>query len=121
VYSASAASFAETSGGVVTLLIKQAIFVAISIVTIIFFAKLDYHIYAKIGKPIIIVAVISLALVLIFGEVVNGARRRLDLGIFTIQPVELVKFAVVLYFSALLVKKQQVIKSFENGFVPFMV
>jgi cell division protein FtsW (lipid II flippase) len=36
------------------------------------------------------------------------------------QPVEFVKFAIVIYFSALLVKKQNVIKTFEYGFLPFI-
>jgi cell division protein FtsW len=42
------------------------------------------------------------------------------LGPISIQPVEFVKFAIVIYFSALLSKRQKVIKSFSEGFLPFL-
>ena len=120
VYSASAPISAEKFGAVDNLLINHAIRVAISLVTIILFSKIDYHIYQKIAKPVIIIAVILLILVLIFGDAVKGANRWLSLGFISFQPVEVVKFAIVIYFSALLVKKQNVIKNFYEGFLPFI-
>ena len=120
VYSASAPISAEKFGTVDNLLINHAIRIAISLVVLVLFSKIDYHIYQKVAKPIIFIAIVSLILVLLLGDELKGARRWLDVGVFTVQPVEFAKFAVVIYFSALLVKKQQVIKTFYEGFLPFL-
>ncbi|MDR0926485.1 MAG: putative lipid II flippase FtsW [Ignavibacteria bacterium] len=121
VYSASAPISAEKYGGVDALFIKQSIRVVLSIFALIFFSKIDYHIYDKLSKPIILSAVVLLVCVLIFGVDAKEARRQLDFGPIGFMPVEYAKFAVVLYFSCLLAKKQKVIKSFENGMLPFLI
>lgn len=120
VYSASAPTSVEKFGSVDKLFINQVIRVAFSLIILIIFSKIDYHIYKKIAKPIILVAVASLVLVLIIGDELKGARRWLSFGPLSIQPVEYAKFAIVIYFSYLLVEKQKVIKTFYEGFLPFI-
>ena len=120
VYSASAPISAEKFGSVDKLFINQAIRVVFSLIILVIFSKIDYHIYQKIAKPIILTAIALLILVLIVGDELKGARRWVLFGPFSIQPVEYAKFAIVIYFSVLLVKKQKVIKTFNEGFVPFL-
>ena len=120
IYSASASYSAEKFGSVDYLFINHTIRVALSLLVIVIFSKIDYHIYQTFAKPIILFSILLLILVLIFGDELKGARRWISLGFFTVQPVEIAKFAIVIYFSALLVKKQSVIKNFQEGFLPFI-
>jgi cell division protein FtsW len=43
------------------------------------------------------------------GREVNGARRWVDLGFFNFQPVEILKFAIITFFSSWLVKHQKLV------------
>jgi cell division protein FtsW len=63
-----------------------------------------------------------LILVLIpgFGREVNGARRWLDLPLFTVQPSEVMKLAVVLYAADYTARKHVVMKSFRRGLLPML-
>lgn len=121
VYSAGAPFAVEEKGNVDYFLINQTVRVVISLFVLIIFSKIDYHVYQKIAKPIILIAVALLVFVLVVGTETKGARRWLYFGPLSIQPVEFVKFAIVIYFSALLVKKQKIIKTFTDGFLPFLI
>ena len=63
-----------------------------------------------------------LVLVLIpgIGREVNGARRWISLGFATLQPSELMKFAVVLYAADYTVRKHAVLKNFKRGLLPML-
>ncbi len=49
---------------------------------------------------------------------VNGASRWLRLGPFTVQPLEAVKIALVIYLAYFFSGKQEMIKRFSIGFLP---
>lgn len=87
----------------------------------IVFAKIDYHIYRKISKPFLITSVILLILVLFMGSSAKGATRWLNFGPISLQPSEIVKFAIVIHFASMLSAKQAIIKDFEKGFLPFII
>ncbi len=121
VYSASA-TFAETKlGAAEKLFMNHGIRVAIAFFVMLLFAKIDYHIWKKISKPFIMLSISLLAIVLAIGSAAHGAARWIDLGPFSFQPSELAKFALVLHFARLLADKQEFIKDFKRGFLPFMV
>ncbi|EPR44449.1 cell division protein FtsW [Desulfovibrio sp. X2] len=52
------------------------------------------------------------------GVVINGARRWLHIGPFSIQPLELSKVALVIYLGYFFASKQDKVKSFAIGFIP---
>ncbi len=52
---------------------------------------------------------------------INGSRRWLRLGMFSFQPSELAKFAVVVYMSYYIAKKGEALRDFMNGLVPAYV
>ncbi len=54
------------------------------------------------------------------GVQLGGARRWLNLGILQIQPVEMVKFFIVVFVSTSLANKQKTIKSFKKGLFPIL-
>ncbi len=121
VYSASA-SIAELRFGYQEKLFwSHSIKVLIAIVLVIVFAKIDYHFWQKISMPLMILSLLMLIIVLFGGSSVKGSYRWISLGPVTFQPSEFVKFALVIHFSSLLTAKQQHIKDFEKGFLPFLL
>src|SRR5437879_12406153 len=64
------------------------------------------------------VALLVLVLIPGFGREVNGARRWLDLPLFSVQPSELMKLAAVLYAADYTTRKHGVLKKFRRGLLP---
>ena len=60
------------------------------------FANIPPHFLMRLAFPLYLLGVLLLVAVALFGDVVNGARRWLDLGVTRIQPSELMKIAVPL-------------------------
>ena len=56
---------------------------------------LDYRILERIAYPIYVVFILLLALVLVKGRVILGAKRWIELGFFSFQPSELTKLVVI--------------------------
>jgi len=60
------------------------------------FANISPHYLARLAFPLYVLGVLLLVGVALFGEVTQGARRWLDLGVTRIQPSELMKIALPL-------------------------
>jgi len=86
----------------------------------LFLSKVDYRFYKRFGKIGFIIGVGLLVLVLLIGIERNDAKRWIDLGITTFQPSEFVKFLVILFYAASLSEHKEKLKSFKEGFVPFI-
>ena len=96
----------SASQGNVNLVIKQAVFVSFGLCFMFALSQPDPDIY-KIMSPIFLIISLSLVLVtILFAKEINGAKRWLDLGVFTLQPSELVKIALPLYLSSYLYEKK---------------
>ncbi|MDA3844807.1 MAG: putative peptidoglycan glycosyltransferase FtsW [Candidatus Kapabacteria bacterium] len=121
VYSASAPFSEFKTGSTETFFMKHLWKVLFAIVLMFVFAKVDYHIWKKFSKPIMIIALIFLGAVLIFGEEVNHATRWLDLKIIVFQPSELARFALVIHLAVLLARDQDKIKDWKKGLKPILV
>ncbi len=85
---------------------RQALFAGAGILIMIFVSKIDYRIYIRKFpvirlKPVILLYFMCVLLqlyVLLFGPVINGARRWIDMGpLGRFQPSELTKIAVILF------------------------
>lgn len=59
----------------------------------------DYHLIRRFSKVIMGVGIVLLILVLIMGNDAKGAVRWLQVGPISVQPSEIMKFAVVLFFA----------------------
>ena len=79
---------------------RQALFAVIGIIAMFIFSKIDYHIYQKNANKILIFCFILMILVLIpgLGSVRGGSRSWFNLGIISLQPSELFKIAIIIYF-----------------------
>jgi cell division protein FtsW len=95
--------------------------VLIGFLILLLFAKIDYHKWEKLSKPIIFMAIVPLVLVFVIGTPLNGAYRWLSIGFFNFQPSELAKFALVLHICTLLKQRQEFIKDFKIGMLPILL
>jgi len=90
-YSASNASLVRVTGQLVNML------VALGIMWI--FANIPPHYLMRLSLPAYTIGLMLLLAVALFGDIVNGARRWLNIGITRIQPSELMKIAVPLMLA----------------------
>jgi rod shape determining protein RodA len=60
------------------------------------FANISPHFLMRLALPLYVVGVLLLIAVALYGDVIQGARRWLDLGITRVQPSEFMKIAVPL-------------------------
>ncbi len=83
---------------------KQLVFVLIGLVLMFFLAFTDYHLLRGLSNYFYLFGIASLIAVLLFGKTVNGTKGWFYIFGLGIQPVEFVKFALILflarYFSA---------------------
>lgn len=87
----------------------QSIWVILGFASLGFFSLFDYRKLYYFALPILIVAVILLALVFIpgVGIYVLGAHRWINAHFFTIQPAEFAKLALAIYLSAWFSNKEK--------------
>ena len=60
---------------------------------------IDYHLIRRVSKSALAVSIALLALVLVAGTGAKGATRWLQIGPLSLQPSEITKFTVVLFFA----------------------
>lgn len=101
----------------------QLIWSIIGITAMVFFMNLDYHIYQKNAKLILILTIIGLVIVLIpgIGRIVGGSRRWIMIGPIRIQPSELAKLGMVIYLSQYFARKGEKVNSFIEGLLPPLI
>lgn len=91
-------------------------------IALIIVSLIPYRLYKKYALYLYILAILATLLVFVpgIGLEFNGARRWLDLGITTFQPVELLKIGYVLYLSAWLSgRRGKTLHRPLEGVVPF--
>ena len=109
----------ETGHNPVYFFSRQAIFAAAGVCVMLIASRVPMRVYRACALPLLLVSVASLAAVLVIGTVVNGARRWINLGFTTFQPSEITKIAIILYFSALICKYKDRMRTFRYGIAPF--
>lgn len=103
---------------------EQLLGLAVGIVLLLVAERIPYHFWQRFVVPFFIVALILLILVFIpgFGTTVYGAARWVDLGIFSFQPSEIMKIAIIFYLAAWLSRRgSRTAEDFYEGFIPFLV
>jgi len=109
----------ETGHNPVYFFSRQAIFAAAGVCVMLIASRIPMRVYRACALPLLLVSIASLAAVLVIGTVVNGARRWISLGFTTFQPSEITKIAIILYFSALICKYKDRMRTFRYGIAPF--
>ncbi|MCM3618994.1 putative lipid II flippase FtsW [Sutcliffiella horikoshii] len=98
---------------------KQKDWLILGIPVFIGATMLKYKFYDKFTPLFVGVIILMLLAVLIpfIGVDVNGSRRWIDLG-FRIQPSEIAKLVMVIYFARVYARKQPYIHQFKQGVAP---
>lgn len=99
-------------------LIRQLIFLATGCIAGLITFRLPLSTWEKYGPHLIIISLVCLTLVLVpgIGKEVNGSRRWIDLGLFTIQVSETVKLFIIVYLAGYLVRRGDLVKTTFGGF-----
>ena len=90
----------------------------------LFIGKWNYQRFRGLATPLLGLAILLLAAVLIPGVGItrNGATRWLGFGdMFTFQPSEIAKIAVVIYFANSISRKKERMRTFFGGIVPYAI
>lgn len=122
VLSASSPSALAESGNSYSYFSKQLIFGILGIFAMFFISKIDYRFYQKFYKVSWWISIILLATVLVIGREVNGAKRWIFITkTLSIQPSEMVKFLMIVFYAGILVKNRDQLKLYGKGLIKHML
>jgi cell division protein FtsW len=102
VYSASSATAIHTYGNSLYFLERDALYAVCGLLAMALLARLDPRALIRVAPALLGVSVALMLLVAAVGVSVNGAKRWLPVGPFTLQPSELAKIALCLFAAAVL-------------------
>lgn len=118
VLSASSPSALAQSGNSYSFFSKQLLFAILGLAAMMFISKIDYRFYKKFYKHAWWIALLLLALVLVAGKTVNGAKRWIYVTeTLSFQPSEIVKFLMIVFFAGILVKNRDELSKYGKGFI----
>ncbi|MBD5160119.1 MAG: FtsW/RodA/SpoVE family cell cycle protein [Ruminococcus sp.] len=106
----------------------------IGLVAMIFFMKMDYHNFKKINfrfmkklniaSLLYFIGIVLLVLVLAIGNDEGGsmgAKRWLDIGPINLQPSEVAKLAIIIFFAYSMEKDGEKMDTFKTGIIKYAV
>ncbi len=105
-YSASQENFETT--------FKQSFFVIFGLILMFALSQLDPDFYKNNSLIFLILSILLVILTLLIGKEVNGAKRWLDLGLFTLQSSEVIKISLPVFLAAYLYDKTLPINLFHT-------
>ncbi len=101
---------------------RQALFMVIGLILFYIVARININIWKPLAYPLLLVSFLLLLLLFTgFGKSVGGARRWLNFGGVNIQPVELAKFALIVYLGYSIEKKADKMQTFSVGLLPHLI
>jgi rod shape determining protein RodA len=108
--------------------IKQSIFVGFGLILMFAVSQLDPDFYKTFSGFFLLTSIILILATIVFGKEINGAKRWLDLGLFSLQTSELVKISLPIFLASYLYNKPLPISSKHTfimliliGFIFFLV
>ena len=106
--------------------VRQGVFAAMGIAAMFLIGRINYQRFRGAAKLMLYLAIILLVLVIIPGNPIavtrNNATRWLGVGeLFTFQPSEIAKMAVVLYFSDSISRKKDKMHTTRYGIAPYLL
>lgn len=103
VTSASGQSMSRISGHLINMGLALTVMVVV--------ANVPPHLLSKVGPPLYVAGVVLLIGVALFGEIRNGSRRWLNLGVIAFQPSELLKLALPLMLAWYFQRNEMVLRA----------
>lgn len=123
VFSASAPAASAYQNNPYYYIIRQAIFAVMGFGAMWVLSHFDYHNFERFAFVILLGAFLLLFAVYIpgIGQVRNNARRWINIGISTLQPSEVAKVAIIIYFAYSLSLIKDTIKEFRGGLLRYLI
>jgi len=104
-------------------LMRQTMFVIIGLIAGLFAFRVKIEQWQSAAPLLFMLALVLMIMVLIpgVGKGVNGARRWIGFGGFSLQPSEILKLMMVFYAADFTVRKQQYMHKLTKGFLPMAI
>ncbi len=96
--------------------LKQAIIAVVSFGLLFFVSGVNYKHYINLSMPIMLVAVVACAIVLVMGIASHGATRWLSIAGVSLQPSEFLKPAIILYIARVCTTNEEWLENFKDLF-----
>ncbi len=124
--STSSLAWREQNGNTEYYLIRQFIFVVLGLLIMFAVHRMNYLYFSRAAQFLFYVSIVLLIATLLFGPVINGARRYLlinipGFGMITFQTSDMAKLALMMYLARFLAKNQDEIRNFKNGFIKIII
>ncbi|OGM08367.1 hypothetical protein A2V55_00650 [Candidatus Woesebacteria bacterium RBG_19FT_COMBO_37_29] len=97
------------------------LYIILGLIAFFFFSKLDFEVISIFSKHLYILSIIFLILPLFIGQVSRGALRWIPIGAFTIQPAELVRPFLLIFFANYLTKEPLTFKILIKAIILFLI
>ena len=111
----------SASDGNTSTIVKQSFFVIFGLVLMFIVSQPDPDFYKNNSLVFLIISIILILLTLLIGKEANGAKRWLDLGVFTLQTSEIIKIALPVFLAAYLYDKALPISLFNTFLTLFLI
>ncbi len=98
---------------------RQLIFLVLSLIIFFVVSSIDYGIWKNYAGIFYLGSILLLLLVFIIGKTTNGAVSWFRLGFFNLQPVELVKVSLILFFARYFSQISTAFITWKNIFISF--
>lgn len=104
-------------------LLRQGAYLLVGLMAAIVVMRTDSSLWEKCSIPLLLIAVVLLAVILVpgLGRVVNGSRRWLSVGPIGIQVSELMKLVIIVYLAGYLVRQKERIHTSVLAFIKPMI
>jgi len=94
--------------------LKQSFFVIFGLILMFVLSQPDPDFYKNNSLIFLLISILLVILTLLIGKEVNGAKRWLDLGLFTLQSSEVIKISLPVFLAAYLYDKPLPINLFHT-------
>ena len=97
--------------------------VALGLGTMCFTMLIPYHVWERLAFPLFGATLVLLIAVFLpgIGADYGTAASWLRVGPFSVQPSEILKLTLIFYMAVWLQKREQLIGTFKEGFIPFAI
>ena len=109
-----------TGGNAAYYFIRQLVYSAAGCLVMLLASRLPMGFYRRYAPHSLALTIVLLLLVPVIGVKANGSRRWLGVGGLTLQPSELAKLAVILFFAVMICRFRERMHSFRYGILPFL-
>lgn len=111
----------ETGGSATYYFTRQLFFAVLGICAMYVCSRLPVSFYRRFSFMVLAAAVALLMLVLVTGRVAGGSQRWISVGPINIQPSEIAKIGVILYFAELICRFRNNMGTIRYGIMPFAI